>query len=57
MAKRTSRILLKLVCTKCKSANYITEKNKMNTTAKLAINKYCPKCRKTTLHKENTRLK
>ncbi|MFH1408127.1 MAG: 50S ribosomal protein L33 [Patescibacteria group bacterium] len=54
---RTSRILLKLVCEKCKSANYITEKNKVNTTEKLAIKKHCRNCRKTTIHKESTRLK
>ncbi|MBU1017372.1 MAG: 50S ribosomal protein L33 [Patescibacteria group bacterium] len=54
---RTSRILLKLVCEKCKSANYITEKNKVNTTEKLAIKKHCRNCRKTTTHKESTRLK
>ena len=57
MAKRTSRILLKLVCEKCKSANYITEKNKVNTPEKVSIKKYCKNCRATTVHKESTKLK
>ncbi|MFH1565696.1 MAG: 50S ribosomal protein L33 [bacterium] len=57
MAKRTSRILLKLVCEKCKSANYITEKNKVNTPEKLSIKRHCRNCRSTTIHKESTRLK
>ena len=38
-----------LTCTECLSRNYVTEKNKKT---RLEIKKYCPKCKKHTLHKE-----
>jgi large subunit ribosomal protein L33 len=57
MAKKGNRILLGLVCSVCKSRNYVTEKNKVNLPEKLAVKKYCPKCRKTTSHKEVAKLK
>lgn len=41
-----------LFCTECKEENYRKSKNKRNTPDRLELNKYCPKCRKTTLHKE-----
>ncbi|OGC49882.1 50S ribosomal protein L33 [candidate division WWE3 bacterium RIFCSPHIGHO2_01_FULL_40_23] len=57
MAKKTSRILLLLVCTQCKSQNYITAKNKINSTDKITLKKYCKKCKAHTEHKESTKLK
>lgn len=57
MAKRGARQLLGLVCSVCKKQNYITEKNKTNTTEKLVLRKYCPKCRKHTKHEERQKLK
>jgi large subunit ribosomal protein L33 len=56
MAKKEQRILISLNCTVCKSQNYVTKRNKLNTTEKLALNKYCRKCRKHTLHKEIAKL-
>lgn len=54
MAKKNeSRVLVTLKCSECKEANYRESKNTQNTTAKLNLNKYCPKCRKTTEHKES----
>ena len=41
-----------LVCEECLSRNYRTEKNKLNTTTRVVIKKYCPKCNKHTIHKE-----
>ncbi len=41
-----------LVCEECLSRNYITEKNKLNTTERVVIKKYCKKCNKHTIHKE-----
>jgi large subunit ribosomal protein L33 len=47
-----------LECTECKEKNkvshenYFVEKNTKNTTDRLELNKYCPFCKKTTLHKE-----
>ena len=32
--------------------NYITSRNKKTHPVKMEISKYCPKCRKMTLHKE-----
>lgn len=53
MAKKgEARERITLQCTECKSENYRTEKNKKNTTDRLEINKHCPKCKKTTTHKE-----
>ena len=42
-----------LVCTECLSRNYNTEKNKKINAERLELNKYCPKCKKHTLHKES----
>ena len=41
-----------LECTECKQRNYDTMKNKKNTPDRIEHKKYCPFCRKTTLHKE-----
>jgi large subunit ribosomal protein L33 len=57
MAKKGARQIFALVCSVCKSQNYITEKNKLNVPDKIELMKYCPKCRKKTLHKENAKLK
>lgn len=57
MAKKGPRILIAFICTECKSQNYISEKNKVNTPDKLKLKKYCRKCRKRTEHKETTKLK
>ncbi len=53
MAKKGEvRDRVTLVCTDCKAENYRKSKNKRNTPDRLELNKYCPKCRKTILHKE-----
>ena len=46
------RIKLLLECKECKRRNYATEKNKRNTPNKLELRKYCPWCRKHTVHRE-----
>ena len=56
MAKKEQRILGAMVCKVCKSQNYLTNRNKLNTPEKLVLNKYCPKCRKHTEHKETGKL-
>lgn len=53
MAKKGSRQKATLVCSECKMRNYDTAKNKKNTADKLVLNKYCPKCKKHTEHKES----
>lgn len=57
MARKGSRQLLALVCSVCKSQNYITEKNRVNTEGKLALKKYCKRCKKVTVHRESGKLK
>jgi len=53
MAKKNeNRLLVSLKCSECKSVNYTVSKNKKNTTERLELNKYCPRCQKTTVHKE-----
>lgn len=57
MAKKgEQRVLLALVCTVCKSQNYMTTRNKINTLTKLLLNKYCKRCKKRTPHKETDKL-
>jgi len=41
-----------LACTECKQRNYITKKNKKNTTERIELNKYCKFCKAHTTHKE-----
>jgi len=54
MAKKgENRGPVTLKCAECKSVLRPTEKNKKNTTDKLSLNKYCPKCKKHTEHKES----
>ena len=49
---RIMRVKITLACTECKNRNYSSDKNKKNDPGRLEVNKYCPKCRKHTLHKE-----
>lgn len=44
--------ILKLVCSDCKSDNYVVTKNKKKVTRKLEFKKFCSKCRKHIIHKE-----
>ncbi len=63
MAKKGAREIVALICTVCKSQNYITERNKVNMQVKatkgekLVVKKYCKTCRKHTEHKESSKLK
>ncbi|MBI5750065.1 MAG: 50S ribosomal protein L33 [Nitrospinae bacterium] len=46
------RDIIQLSCSECKNRNYSTTKNKKSTPDRLEFKKYCPFCRKHTLHKE-----
>ena len=46
------RTAITLACTECKQRNYGTNKNKKNNPDRLELKKYCPFCKKETLHKE-----
>ena len=53
MAKKgENRELVTLKFTVCNEKNYLTPKNKKNTTERLELNKYYSKCRQHTAHKE-----
>ncbi len=43
---------VKLECTVCKNRNYDTTKNKKNNPDRIELKKYCPFCKKHTVHKE-----
>ena len=47
-----ARVKITLRCEECKQRNYNTVKNKKNTSDRLERNKYCPFCRKHTVHNE-----
>ena len=46
------RTAITLACTEYKQRNYRTNKNKKNNPDRLELKKYCPFCKKETLHKE-----
>ena len=50
--KKDARQSIIIKCTECGEENYITEKNKKNHPDRLELNKYCPRCKKVTVHKE-----
>ncbi|MFO7695907.1 MAG: 50S ribosomal protein L33 [Anaerolineae bacterium] len=52
MAKKADRIIITMACTECKERNYTSEKNRRNDAGRLALSKYCPRCRKHTEHRE-----
>jgi len=53
MAKsKYSDNLIGLKCADCGKRNYYTRKNKKKVERKISFKKYCPSCRKRTVHKE-----
>jgi large subunit ribosomal protein L33 len=57
MAKKWHVMQIGLQCGECGRLNYTTTRNKLNMPTKLSLKKYCPGCRKHTLHKERQKLK
>lgn len=49
---KMSREKVFLICTECLSRNYTVLKRK-DRSDRLALNKYCPTCKRHTLHKES----
>lgn len=43
---------VRLECTECKEINYLTSRNNKSVPEKLELKKYCPRCKRVTLHKE-----
>lgn len=53
MAKKNeNRTNVTLKCPKCGELNYRVQKNKKNDPERMEINKFCPRCRTHTAHKE-----
>ena len=54
MAKKRGdvRVLINLACTDCRERTYNSEKNRRNDSGRMELNKFCPRCRKHTLHRE-----
>lgn len=46
------RVNITLECTECGEQNYITTKNRSNNDERLEMQKYCPRERTKTLHRE-----
>ena len=46
------RVMVTMACQECKQRNYSTVKNKKNNAERIELSKYCPFCKKHTLHKE-----
>jgi large subunit ribosomal protein L33 len=47
-----TRVIITLECQACRERNYSTTKNKRANAEKLALSKFCSRCRKHTNHKE-----
>lgn len=41
-----------LACTECKQRNYVSKKNKKNTTERVELKKHCKFCNAHTVHRE-----
>jgi large subunit ribosomal protein L33 len=52
MAKKENRLMVVLACSECKRRNYNTQKNKVKTTERLELKKYCRWCRCHRPHRE-----
>ena len=52
MARVEARPVIQLACTECKTRNYTTRKNKKNDPSRIELQKYCPRERRHTLHRE-----
>ncbi|MET1170782.1 50S ribosomal protein L33 [Paenibacillus amylolyticus] len=46
------RVIVTLACTECGDRNYTTTKNKRNHPERLEMNKYSPRLKKMTIHRE-----
>ena len=52
MPKSINRPKVTLACSECKERNYITTKHRVNQRERIELNKFCPRCRRHTAHKE-----
>jgi large subunit ribosomal protein L33 len=52
MGLKGANQVITLECTECRERNYTTTKNKKKHPDRIEAKKYCPRCRKHTVHKE-----
>ena len=52
MARSEAREYVSMECTACGDRNYRTQKRAKGQTYKVEVQKYCPRCRRHTLHRE-----
>ncbi|HXP94989.1 MAG TPA: 50S ribosomal protein L33 [Candidatus Binatia bacterium] len=52
MAKKENRVMVVLACSECKRRNYNTQKNKVRSSERLELKKYCRWCRCHRPHRE-----
>ena len=53
MAKKgDARGVINLACDECRERTYHSSKNRRNDPQRLELNKFCPRCRRHTPHKE-----
>ncbi|MCH8865000.1 MAG: 50S ribosomal protein L33 [Chloroflexi bacterium] len=50
--KGEARSVIHLACTECGERTYTTSKNRRNDPQRLELNKYCPRCRTSKIHRE-----
>jgi large subunit ribosomal protein L33 len=50
--KKDVRPVITLACGECKERNYTSEKNRRNDPGRMEMKKYCPRCKKHTVHRE-----
>ena len=53
MATKSTRMKITFECTECTNRNYDSCKNKRNDPDRIELKKYCPTCKKHTVHKES----
>ena len=44
---------INIACTECKHRTYDSQKNKKNNPERIELKKFCPNCKKHTVHKES----
>ena len=52
MARKATRMTITLACTECREHNYTSQKNRRNDPSRIELNRFCPRCRKHTPHRE-----
>jgi large subunit ribosomal protein L33 len=52
MPRKEDRVIIHLACSECRERTYTTTKNRRNDPDRIALNKFCPRCRQHREHRE-----